>query len=108
KSDQVSSSAIGIIIGDLRQEIANGSGPPVQVNPTPASGSSVVYTPTTPANMVPVRSGNPADIPNLIRRSVRNDGILPPGLASRASAVNSTTDVSANGRSVTLRRWNGH
>ena len=31
-----------------------------------------------------------------------------PGVPSRASAVNSTTDVSANGRSVSLARWNSH
>src|SRR4029077_3555845 len=31
-----------------------------------------------------------------------------PGVGSRASAVNSTTNASANGRFVTSTRWNGH
>src|SRR5206468_12664947 len=57
------------------------------------------------------RSGNPPivggvdPIPNLIRRSVRSDIVTVPSLAS---AVNSTTDVSANGRFVSLPRWNKH
>ena len=66
-------------------------------NPTPTPG-------TTPA------------IPNLIRRSVRSeaafwpDPVTGPAVGSRASAVNSTNpaDVSANGRSVSLARWNSH
>src|SRR5205823_5185791 len=58
-------------------------------SPTPTPG-------TTPA------------IPNLIRRSIRSDGIPSPAPTCRASAVNSTSDVSANGRSITLSRWNSH
>src|SRR5947207_11997302 len=58
-------------------------------SPTPTPG-------TTPA------------IPNLIRRSIRSDGIPSPAPTCRASAVNSTGDVSANGRSITLARWNSH
>ena len=63
--------------------------------------------------MVPQRSGTPppgaTPIPNLVRRSIRNDPIAnPPGLGSRASAVNSFSDASANGRSVTPARWNKH
>src|SRR5262249_16095179 len=52
--------------------------------------------------------GTTPAIPNLIRRSVRNDPLPCPGKASRASAVNSTAYVSANGRSVSLARWNSH
>jgi hypothetical protein len=50
----------------------------------------------------------------LIRRSVRSEPLLWPDLnvgpavGSRASAVNSTSDGSANGRSVSLARWNSH
>ena len=61
-----------------------------------------------------MRSGKPPPasgvdpIPNLVRRSVANDGIAPPGLPSRAVGVNSTTNPSANGRSVTKARWNKH
>ncbi len=112
-ADQLASSAVAIIIGDLRQEIAVGSGSPA---PTFGAGAtlSTLYAPTANANMVPTRSGKPPPaggvdpIPNLIRRSVRNDGIASPGLSSRAVAVNSVTDLSANGRSVTKARWNQH
>src|SRR5438876_5458431 len=103
KVDQIAATGMNLVIGAVRQEI---TGP----SPTPTPP----YLPVTAANMLPVRSGNPPivggvdPIPNLVRRSVRSDPILAPGLSSRASAVNSTTDVSANGRSVTLARWNKH
>src|SRR5438046_8259789 len=103
KVDQVSASAMDLIIGGLRQEI---TGPA----PTPAPP----YVPANNANMLPVSFGNPdpAGIPNLIRRSVQGDGstgptITSPGVPSLASAVNSTTP-SANGRFITLTRWNKH
>jgi hypothetical protein len=100
--DQLAQSAMDNIIGDLRQEIINGSTAVSQADGT------TVYTPTAAANMIPQRSGNGAGAPNLIRRSVRSDAIPAPGLSSRASAVNSQDDVSANGRSITSTRWNGH
>ena len=99
--DQLAASAMENIIGDLRQEIVNGS------TPTSVNGATI-YLPTTAANMIPQRSGNAAGAPNLIRRSVSPDNMAAPGLPSRASAVNSTTDPSANGRSVTSTRWNSH
>lgn len=93
-ADLLARSALEIVVADFKQEIANG-------------------TPIASANVVPQRSpssapGSTPAIPNLIRRSVRSDGILPPAIASRASAVNSTTDPSINGRSVSLARWNSH
>ena len=106
KADQVAASAMDLIIGSIRQEI---TGP----SPTPAP-------PYLNASALPIRSGNPPmvggvdPIPNLIRRSVQDDGptgvnsIPFPGVPSFASAVNSTTDVSANGRFVSLPRWNKH
>jgi hypothetical protein len=100
--DQLAQSAMDNIIGDLRQEIINGSTAISQPDGT------TVYAPTASANMIPQRSGNAAGAPNLIRRSVRGDSIPAPGLPSRASAVNSMSDVSANGRYVTSARWNGH
>src|SRR5713101_7109163 len=100
KVDQVSASAMDLVIGGLRQEI---TGPA----PTPAPP----YVPANNANMLPVSFGNPdpAGIPNLIRRSVQGDAstIPSPAVASLASAVNSTTP-SANGRFITLARWNKH
>jgi hypothetical protein len=107
--DQLAQSAMESIIGNLRQEIANGSD-------ARTVASSTVYVPKNTAgppvrtasdNMLPVRSA-PATIPNLIRISVRSDGIPFPAGSSQASAVNSTSDASANGRSVSLPRWNKH
>jgi hypothetical protein len=95
KSDQLARSALDIIVADFKQEIANGGTAP------------------TNANVVPQRSPKPASgstpaIPNLIGRSVRSDTISAPAVQSRASAVNSTSDVSLNGRSISLSRWNSH
>src|SRR5947207_3317942 len=111
-ADQIASSAVGMILGDLRQEIINGSvSPAPSFAPSPAGTPYYAYLPTAAANMVPKRSGTPSAapaIPNLVRRSVRNDPIPAPGFPSRASAVNSVTDASANGRSITYPRWNKH
>lgn len=116
KVDQLAASAMDNIIGDVRQELLNGSSPSPAPNPTPVG---FVFTPTSSANILPRRSPTPAPantpaIPNLIRRSARSepakwpDPATGPALGSRASAVNSTIDVSANGRSISLARWNSH
>src|SRR5438132_6392747 len=102
KVDVMAQSAIDLVIGDIQQEIANGS------NAVPEPDGSTVYTPTSAANMVPQRRANAAGAPSLIRRSVRSDSPASPGVGSRASAVNERTDASANGRYVTSTRWNGH
>lgn len=100
-ADTLARGALDIIVADLKQEIAIGS--------TASITSGVItYTPKVPANVVPQRSGTQATTPNLIRRSVSSDSISSPGIGSRASAVNSTTDASANGRSISLARWNSH
>jgi len=109
KTDQLAMSATDLIITDLKQEIVNGSTSPAPV----VQGVALYYpSPTASPNMVPTRSGTPGPgatpIPNLVRRSVRADPIPAPGVISRASAINSTSDVSANGRSVTAARWNKH
>jgi len=111
-ANQLAESATNIVIGDLRQEIVNGS-TAVTISPAPSAGPFAVYVQTQNAYMMPARSGNPSGspdpIPNLVRRSVNNDPLANnPGLGSRASAVNSTTDSSANARYVTLARWNKH
>src|SRR6266404_7339802 len=103
-------SALDIVVNDFKQEIVNGS-----TNIAP--GGIPFYSPAPAANVLPQRSGNPVipggvetndPIPNLIRRSVRSDAIPAPGIASRASAVNSATDISVNGRSVGPAKWNSH
>jgi len=105
-ADLLARSALDIVVADFRQEILNGS---------TVSGS--IFIPTSAANVVPMRSGNPTfigneypndPIPNLIRRSVYPDALTGnPGVGSRASQTNSTT-ISANGRSVSLAKWNSH
>src|SRR5437868_3494614 len=46
KADQLARSALDVVVGDLKQEIANGS--------TSSSVNNVtIYTPTTAANLVP-------------------------------------------------------
>ena len=115
KADMLARSATDQIVADLRQEIATGS----TLTTYPASASATpytVYVPTANAYMLPQRSGTPpptgspavGPITNLVRRSVRTDPIAPPGVGSRASAVNSYADPTNDGRIVTPARWNSH
>lgn len=106
KVDQLAASAAEIIIGDLRQEIVDGSTANSDAAPTTYIPKSVGAR-TANENMLPVRNGA-VGTPNLVRISAGSDGIVAPGTSTRASAVNSTTDSSANGRSVSLARWNTH
>src|SRR4029077_16703608 len=92
------------ITGDLRQEIANGS------TNLAAAGATPAYSPAAAADMVPQRSGNPAGVPHLLRRSARSDPILPPPAptgGSLASAVTSAPVDPANPKrgEITLARW---
>ena len=82
--DLLARSALDIVVSDLKQEIA-------------------INTPVSATNIQPARypAGIPTDNPNLIRYSSRN------AAASRASTVSSTA-ASANGRSISLARWNSH
>jgi hypothetical protein len=91
-ADLLARSALDIVVGNLKQEIAN-------------SGTTV-----TQANIQPQRSGDDVSIPNLIRRSVRNDPIPPPGVSSLASAVSSGPVDPTNPQrgEITSARWNSH
>jgi hypothetical protein len=107
KADTLARSALALTVGDLRQEIANGSS-------VRTVGPVSLYVPSSPLNAVPQRSGNPAlnadgtdPTPNLIRRSVRADAIASPGVSSRASAASSAAP-SRNGRFIDAARWNKH
>src|SRR6266536_1370867 len=107
KADQLVSSAVDNIVGDLRREIADGS-----TRTTFGSGNTLyyVYAPNNTAYLVPQRSGNLAAAPNLVRRSVANDQIPSPGRSSDASNVNSAPVDPANPKrgEVTKARWNKH
>lgn len=104
--------SLNTLVAGLRQEIAQGSSTTVESPPNYVT----IYQPLAPADMLPMRSGNPAGsgtpavdpIPNLIRRSVRADAIAAPGVPSLASAVNSATDPALSGSAVSPARWNQH
>ncbi|MDD5349048.1 MAG: hypothetical protein PHQ12_02435 [Chthoniobacteraceae bacterium] len=106
KADLLARSALDSIVSDLKQEIVVSSSSVVVGT---GANATTLYLPKTPAAILPARSGTPGTspdpIPNLIRRSVRYDAIA---VSSSASAVNSSTDVSLNGRSVSPARWNAH
>jgi hypothetical protein len=103
--DTLARSATALIIGELKQEMINGSS--VTMVGTPPYESRI-YTPSSPLNMLPLRDAaltaremdadKTNDIPNLIRTST----------APLATEVNSATQPSANGRFVSLARWNRH
>src|SRR5437899_9221415 len=70
--DQLAQSAMDNIIGDLRQEVINGSG-----SPSPTASPVSLFVPTSNANMVPMRNPTPTPgtmpaIQNIIRRRVRS------------------------------------
>lgn len=110
KADQLARSALGIVVGDLKQEIANGS-------TSTTVNHITLYTPTAAANVLPQRSGGPGgspdSIPNLVRRSIQSDPIALPGVGSRASALSSAPVPSSSpGRTkkgeINVARWNKH
>ena len=111
----LANSATDTILGDLKQEIADGS---IMATPPPTSSpaGNPVYVPKQAAYAVPQRNptaantGQSADpLPNLVRRSLQADtGSIPaPALTSHASAASSSTP-SANGHFVSTARWNRH
>src|SRR5438309_2677011 len=87
-ADLLTRTALDIVVNDFKQEIINGGA-------------------VTRQNIQPQRSGDDPSIPNLIRRSVRNDAIPAPGVPSLASNISSAAG-SANGRSISTSRWNSH
>lgn len=109
KADLLARSALELIVGDLRTEITDPAASRVI-----STSTSTVYIPKKAENSMPLRSGNPAPVsgsdpvPNLVRRSVRNDTMPAPGRPSLASSVNSATDPAVDGRFVTPARWNSH
>jgi hypothetical protein len=88
-ADLLARSALDIAVSDFKQWLV--------AHPTPTAAA--------PYYITPVPYGTPATaqtpIPNLIRRSFSGD---PTGVTSNVSS----TAVSANGRSISTARWNGH
>lgn len=91
-ADLFARSALDVVVGDLKQEILT-------------AGTNV-----TASNIQPQRSGGDASIPNLIRRSARNDAIPAPGVSSLASAISSGPADPNNPQRGEIRsaRWNSH
>src|SRR5215831_60731 len=100
-ADLLARTALDTIVSDLRQEMTLGSASPAPYH---------LYVPSNTAYMIPQRSGSSSLTPNLIRRSVANDQIPPPGQPSRASAVSSAPLDPANPNrcDITRARWNEH
>jgi Tfp pilus assembly protein PilX len=113
--DVFAQGAVDTIVGDLKQEIADGS---VVTNVVTTSGTTTVtntiYYPATNANAVPrlVGCATNTNFPNLVKISTNlpfysltnSNGSLVTGI-NRAT-TNSTTNASANGRSISADRWN--
>ena len=103
--DELAKSALDIIVGNLKQEIVNGSQPTTV-------GDTTLYISNTNAYMIPVRNGTPPivcgtnPIPTLVRVS-GTQAITLPGVDCAASNA-STTTASANGRFISLACWNQH
>ncbi len=122
QAEMLANSATDVILGDLKQEIVNGS---IASTPPPATlpVGVTVYAPAAAAYAVPQRNPTPAPaigaIPNLVRRSLRLDSpgkanAFPTPASSPAPAVSSRASVAAsdtlsiNGRSISRARWNRH
>ena len=87
-ADLLARSALDIVVNDFKQEIIN--------DPRVATRNDI-----QPARYTPVPQVAATAIPNLVRQSFSGDP------TSRTSNVNSGT-ASANGRSISVARWNSH
>ena len=96
--------ALDTIVGDLKQEIADGS-----TNSRYTNGAVItkIYTPLAPTNAAPslVGSTGTNGLENLVKRSVRGQA-LNPGGTSHIAVADSSTNTSKNGRSISPARWN--
>ena len=99
KAEILAQGALDQILGDLRQEIADGS--------TEATmGATTIYTPTSAANTVPQLAGSSGTggLENLVKRSAYGVAFSAGGI-QRAANV-STLTRSQNGRFIPPARWN--
>ena len=101
KADELARSALDLLVGNLKQEIAAGSSASI-------AGNTTLYFPNNHAALAPVRNGLDSSYPSPTLLRVSTTGtISPPGVDFAASNA-SSTGTSANGRTVTLARWNKH
>ncbi len=123
RADQLAQTAMGTIVGDLREEIVAGS--KVDGNPTGATYTQNgirVYVPQTNSTVVPCRVAPAADLafPNLVKISwstnaswsgssyLANNAVAGIHAPVRSLPANSTASASLNQRSVSSARWNQH
>ena len=99
KAEILAQGALDQIVGDLKQEIADGS-------TVSTTGTTTIYTPTSNANAAPQLAGSTGTggLERLLKRSSSTNAFYPGG-STRAAAL-SSTNASQNGRSVTPARWN--
>jgi hypothetical protein len=108
KSNLFAQGALDDVVGDLKQEIVDGS---TSTSVVTGAVTSTIYTPASAATMVPYRAGSDPSWTNLIKRSAHGVASYPSGNGYAQSgpsrAANSpTTQTSLNGRYYTLARWN--
>lgn len=100
QADNLARSAVALVTSSLKQEIVNGSTPST-------SGSCTLYPVASSSYQRPQRNGTWGAIPNLVRISAST--LAPWPAADYIAASNaSATGTSANGRSISLARWNQH
>ncbi len=116
QASTVASSAVDVIVGDFKQEIANGGTMTLAGNNPTYTLSQAQYGNAVPQrNVAPAVTATGGVIPNLVRRSARGDAVAgnttdyvpAPAMTSRASAIGSNV-ASVNGRFVSPARWNRH
>jgi hypothetical protein len=137
KTDLYGHGAIDQVIGDLRQEIVDGSPTTISVSGntiyrssspnTSSQTTALSYVTAMPYNAGPASYGDPTNptatsiwnnpnggLLNLVKESTRNVPFYSKSSTypyaangpSRAAPINSSTDVSLNGRYVSPARWN--
>ncbi len=95
KVDLFAQGALDTTIGDLKQEIIAGSSIP--------AGTTGIYWPLTPANMMPTRVGTIDALPNLVKTSVSGQSFYTGGPTGRASLLSTGTSST---HPISTARWN--
>lgn len=105
RAEQIGFGGLDQIIAQLQAEISDSSRSTLN-----GSGSNVVYIPNASSTAVPQRmAGLPASLPNLIKISTNgtffsSSAAMPANEGLASSSL--STNVSLNGRSVSVSRWN--
>ncbi len=111
KTGQLADSAADLILGELRQEIADGSVVPDATNNLSTNGITV-FQPLAKTNMVPAKMGRDPALASTnvgyttIMKVSAADTAIRPGGTVKASDIK-TSDASQNGRTLSASRWFG-